>query len=173
MTPIALSAIIRHTNPERILEIGTGDGYTTVNLAANSADHATVTTVDLPPDCNGKLAINVPSHAVNISGAITGSHIRDNRYAKKISQIYCDSVKLDWKTLPIPFDLIFVDGCHYYDYVKHDTEQALVHTKKGGILIWHDYGIIQDVSRAVDETGTQIKVRAVRGTSLAVGFVGQ
>jgi predicted O-methyltransferase YrrM len=81
-----------------------------------------------------------------------------------------DSASLDWKLLEPPFDLIFIDGCHYFDYVKKDTENALQYLRPGGIVVWHDYGEFKDVSKVVDVTATQITVQAVRGTRLAVGW---
>ena len=55
--------------------------------------------------------------------------------------------------------------------MKIDTENAMRHVKPGGIILWHDYGIIEDVSRAVDEYQQTLKVSVVRGTTLAVGFI--
>jgi hypothetical protein len=42
--------------------------------------------------------------------------------------------------------------------------------KPGGLIVWHDYGMIEDVSRAVDEWSreTGISVSIVTGTRLAV-----
>jgi len=39
-----------------------------------------------------------------------------------------------------PFDLIFIDGSHYYEYVKSDTQNALGCLTAGGLVVWHDYG---------------------------------
>lgn len=36
------------------------------------------------------------------------------------------------------FDVIFVDGLHYYDQVKRDIENSLKYLKKNGIIIIHD-----------------------------------
>jgi hypothetical protein len=65
--------------------------------------------------------------------------------------------------------MIFIDGNHYYDYVKSDSENALGCLRAGGLIVWHDYGMIEDVSRAVDELAGRVGVLAIRGTSLAVG----
>ena len=67
--------------------------------------------------------------------------------------------KLDWKELPTPLDLVFLDGCHAFDYVNRDTRNSIRHLKEGGLLIWHDYGMIRDVSKVVDETAKKIKSR--------------
>lgn len=166
-----LGAITRHRQPQSILEIGTFEGNTTLNLAANAPPDARVTTVDLPPDWNGELAMGVPDFMVNVTARSTvGRQFAGTEYSQGINQVFADSATLDWGELPGPFDLIFIDGCHFYDYVRADTEGALRSVASDGVIIWHDYGIIEDVSRAVDEAGKQIDVKAIRGTRLAIGF---
>jgi predicted O-methyltransferase YrrM len=167
---LALSAITRFSGAKRILEIGTSDGNTTLNLAANSPPDAVITTVDLPSDWSGHLALRVPPAMVNFTGGPrAGAQFRNTRYASKINQVYGDSAAIDWSDLGGPFDLIFIDGNHYYDYVKSDTKKALGCLLAGGLIVWHDYGMIEDVSRAVDEIKSEVRVLAIRGTSLAVG----
>ena len=167
---LALAAIGKFTSPRRILEIGTFDGNTTLNLAANSPPDAVITTVDLPPDWKGTLTYQVPGLLENFTGpASAAAQFRDTGYATKIRQIYGDSAAIDWTRLGGPFDLIFIDGSHYYEYVKSDTQNALGCLTAGGLVVWHDYGMIEDVSRAVDEVASAMRVFAIRGTRLAVG----
>ena len=83
-----------------------------------------------------------------------------------------DSAAVDWKELRPPFDMIFIDGCHFRDYVKADTENAIRNIRPGGVIVWHDYGDIKDVSQVVDEAAKDITIKVVRGTRLAVGWQG-
>jgi predicted O-methyltransferase YrrM len=167
---LALAAIGKFTRPRRILEIGTFDGNTTLNLAANSPPDAVITTVDLPPDWTGTLTYQVPGLLENFTGpASATAQFRNTGYAAKIRQVYGDSAAIDWTILGGPFDLIFIDGSHYYEYVKSDTQNALGCLTPGGLVVWHDYGMIEDVSRAVDEVASAMRVFAIRGTRLAVG----
>lgn len=168
---LALAAITQCAQPRRILEIGTYKGNTTLNFAANSPPDAKVVTIDLPPAWNGDFALEVPRYMINVTRATVGGQFKDTAYSGKITQVLGDSAKIDWQGLPSPFDLVFIDGCHSYDYVKSDTTNALRHVRKGGLVVWHDYGIIKDVSDVVDETAMNVRIRAVRGTTLAVGFV--
>jgi len=167
---LALSAIARFISPMRILEIGTFDGNTTLNLAANAPSDALITTVDLPPDWEGHLTYNVPGALENFTGrASARAQFRHTAFETRITQVYGDSAAIDWAALGGPFDLIFIDGGHSYEYVKSDTHNALGCLSVRGLVVWHDYGMIEDVSRAVDEIAGTVRVRAIRGTRLAVG----
>jgi predicted O-methyltransferase YrrM len=168
---LILSAIVKFAKAKNILEIGTYDGNTTLNLAANTPADALITTIDLPPDWHGKLEIKVPELSVNVEERKrVGIQFKNSDYTKKIKQIYGDSAKIDWDGLSTPFDMILIDGCHHYEYVKLDTQNSLRCLKLKGLLIWHDYGMYKDVSKVVDETAKKMTVKAIRGTRLAVGF---
>lgn len=167
-----LAAIIKLTHVKNILEIGTYDGNTALNLAANSTLDAVITTVDLPPDWKGQFEIEVPRPLVNVTDrSKVGSQFKGTERSYKIRQVFGDSAKIDWTKMPIPFDLVFIDGCHFYPYVKSDTDNAIRYLRQDGILVWHDYGSIADVSRVVDETAKRFEVKALQGTRLAVGFM--
>lgn len=167
---LVLSAMVRLLEPRKILEIGTYDGNTTLNLAANSPSDARIFTLDLPADWRGDFALEVPGIQNNAAvGDITGIQFRDSPLRDKITQLFDDSACFDWDRFA-PFDLVFIDGAHTYDYVRSDTRNALRVLRPGGTLVWHDYGMLEDVSRLVDETAAHIRVHAIQGTRLAVGF---
>jgi len=170
---LVLGTLVKFTGARRILEIGTYDGNTTLNLAANSPDDAAIVTVDLPPNWNkNNFESKVTETDLNITDpAVTGAQFKNTAFEGKINQVFGDSTKLDWATLPGPFDLVFIDGCHAYGFVHQDTANALRYCRPGGLIVWHDYGMLKDVSRVVDETARRIKVRALRGTRLAAAFV--
>ncbi|HID72897.1 TPA: class I SAM-dependent methyltransferase [Candidatus Micrarchaeota archaeon] len=181
---VILSAITRFLEPRSILEIGTWDGNTALNLAANSPPDARVTTLDLPLDfVPGKSKTRLKTDWrsredkellgswLNITGRDTvGIQYRNTEYEKKIRQAFGDSAAVDWLSLGAPFDLVFIDGCHTYDYVKSDTENSLKHLGPEGAIIWHDYGMLKDVSDVVDETSGKLGVSAVQGTRFAIGI---
>lgn len=168
---MVLCSIERFIGAKTVLEIGTYDGNTALNLAANVVSDGTVITVDLPPDWDKQFVYDVPAKYWNVTDREgIGIQYRNTPFESRIRQVLGDSAEVDWQALNPPFDLIFIDGCHYFDYVKTDTESALKNLTPGGIIVWHDYGQIKDVSRVVDETSRRIKTYAIRGTRFAVGL---
>jgi predicted O-methyltransferase YrrM len=166
-----LCAIERFIGAANVLEIGTYDGNTALNLAANLTGKGRVTTIDLPAEWNGEFVYDVPPDLQNVTDRKQiGIQYRNTAQEGQIRQVLGDSARLDWSLLDPPFDLIFIDGCHYSDYVRKDTENALQHLRSGGVIVWHDYGEFKDVSRAVDEAAKQITIHAIRGTRLAIGW---
>ena len=168
---LAICAIASHVKAKSLIEVGTSDGNTTLNLVANGDTAARITTLDLPEDWDGSFEIRVPEMMKNVTERDkVGAQYRQSDYADQVVQVFGDSAKLDYDRLEGPFDLAFIDGCHFYDYVKTDTENCVSHMVPGGVVIWHDYGMIEDVSRAVDEwtQKTGIPVSVVAGTRLAI-----
>jgi predicted O-methyltransferase YrrM len=49
------------------------------------------------------------------------------------------------------YGLIFVDGDHAYATVRADLENAWAKLDPGGLLAFHDYGAVDDVTRAADD----------------------
>jgi predicted O-methyltransferase YrrM len=165
----AIAAIMKSVKARRIVEVGTCDGNTTVNIAANSPDDAVITTIELPRDWNGayKMPVNADDANVTDRDQIGGRILR-SPYRHKIVQVFADSAALDWSKLGGPFDAIFIDGCHSYSYVKSDTDNALANLTPQGLIVWHDYGYMADLTRAVDEYAQSLDVSVIQGTRLAV-----
>src|SRR6185369_9411650 len=99
------------------------------------------------------------------SPTFVGTRFHGTTASMSIWQVYGDSTKTSWMALGGPFDLIFIDACHEYDYVKRDSASALEAVRPGGLILWHDYGVVEGVSRAVDEAVPTAVV--LLGTSLA------
>jgi len=172
-----LGAIARSLQAKKVLEIGTYDGNSALVLAANSHEEALVVTVDLPPDWDpakdqGTLAFS--SEPINLTDrSQLGSQIREHPAATRVKQVFGDSGTIDWGKLGGPFDLIFIDGCHSEKYVESDTRNALQQLAPGGIVVWHDYGMIPDVSTVVDRFARELstlKFAALEGTRLAMAI---
>ena len=67
-----------------------------------------------------------------------------------------------------------MDGSHAYDYVVADTDTAIRLVANKGMVIWHDYGVWDGVTRALEEieASRHLGLRHVRGTSLVVWQAG-
>jgi len=160
-------------NARRVLEIGTYDGNTTLNLAANLPPEGRVVTIDLPIEDPPSLALAVDSDKERnmTDRARVGAQFLDHPARAKITQVFSDSATLDFTTLGGPFDFCFIDGCHAYNYVKSDTDNVLRVMRPGGVVAWHDYAMMDSVSKAVDEyDGAFASLAAVQLTRLAVGI---
>jgi hypothetical protein len=162
------------TSGDEIVEIGTFDGRTTLNFAVNAPPHLSVFTLDLPPDLPPKLEI-VPGEDAYINKPRSGRHFADPKPANaaaaaRITQLYGDSATYDWSAHFGRAGLVFVDGSHSYDYVIADSDTAFRLVANKGMVIWHDYGVWEGVTRALEEidASRHLGLRHVRGTSLVV-----
>jgi len=156
-----------------VVEIGTFDGRTTLNLAVN-AGTAAVFTLDLPPDERAAFAL-APGERQYVDKPQPGARFRAcaapwQGAARRITQLLGDSATFDWTPYAGRAGLVFVDGSHAYEYVRKDSETALRLVARAGIVLWHDYGRWEGVSRALDELEAErrLGLRHIAGTSLVV-----
>jgi len=155
-----------------VFEVGTFDGRTTLNLALNAPARCVVYTLDLPPDRDTAFPLlSGERHLVEKPkpGLRYEAH-RDTRPAAvgKIRQLLGDSATFDFSPYEGSCSLVFVDGAHGYDYVLSDSRAAMAMASRGGVVVWHDYGVWPDVTRALDELEQRggYGLRHIRGTSL-------
>lgn len=170
-----LGAIARCSKAAKALEIGTYDGNSALVLAANLPAEGCVVTIDLPPDFGmdkqGSLAYSDVELNLTARDQL-GRQYKSHELSSRVRQVYGDSAQLDWNTLGGPFDLVFIDGCHSEAYVRSDSENAMRQLAPGGIIVWHDYGMLPEVSRVVDRLASDVpsmRVCALEGTRLAIG----
>jgi len=155
-----------------IFEIGTFDGRTSLNISFSTPVDCKVYTLDLPPDEKPQYSLaSGERHMVDKdrSGGrlekYTASH---PQIVGKIHQLYGDSATVDFSPYHNTCSLVFVDGSHAYDYAMTDTASAKRMVKKGGVIIWHDYGIWEGVTRALEELEEKdnLGLKNISGTSL-------
>jgi predicted O-methyltransferase YrrM len=162
-----------------IIEIGTFDGRTALNLAINAPRDATVATLDLPVDQAPMLEIEA-SERQYVDKPAPGARLRscDARWrerANRVVQLRGDSATFDWSRHENRAGLVFVDGSHAYDYVKKDSETAMRLVRPEGMVFWHDYGVWSGVTRALEEleNGHHLGLVNISGTSLVFWRAGQ
>ncbi len=166
-----IAAIVKHTNPKTIFEIGTFDGATTLQLARNSNDETKIYTMNIPPNIQ-QTRLKSDSGDIFFRDKFTiGEMFLGTPYKNKITQILSDSALYDYSPYYNSVDIVFVDGSHSYEYVKNDTEQALKMIKNGGVIIWHDYLVWNGVSDFLNEICNKIKLVHIKGTSLVISRI--
>jgi len=158
-----------HSN---LFEIGTFDGRTALNLALNSPSHCRVYTLDLLPDMQTRYSLaSGERHMVEKEEpGIRYKKYRDvyTEEVSSIHQLYGDSATFDFSPYRQTCSLVFVDGSHAYDYALKDTQSAMSLVMPGGVILWHDYGIWEGVTRALEEIEARENygLRNIKGTSL-------
>jgi hypothetical protein len=159
-------------NNSNLFEIGTFDGRTTLNFAMNSPGECSIYTLDLPHGFDTRFSLaDGEEHLVDKPRS--GSRYEKYReifpaVIGKIHQLFGDSAAFDFTAYKNSCSLVFVDGSHSYDNVMSDSRVALEITKQGGVVLWHDYGIWEDVTKALDELKARDNYNLcnIRGTSL-------
>ncbi len=174
-----ISTLVSLLNPEKVFEIGTYSGFTTLHFACNSAENATVYTLDLPAvyelDCENKNKSSKYSYddmmVVELSKKNHGNRIfNKSPYKEKIVELFGDSMHFDFSSYHGEIDMIFIDGSHAYDYVKSDTENAFKMLSKNGIIIWHDFDYIfhREIFKYLNHLGQKYKIYSIPNTRFAI-----
>jgi hypothetical protein len=155
-----------------IVEIGTFDGRTALNLAINAPPGVSIATLDLPPDQMSALTIEA-SERRYVDKPAPGARLRQcgeawRPAAGRVVQMHGDSATFDWSAHFGRAGLVFVDGSHAYDYAKKDSETAMRLVMPGGLVLWHDYGVWPGVTQALEELEAerQLGLVNIRGSSL-------
>lgn len=156
----------------KLFEIGSFDGRTTLNLAFSSPMSCEVHTLDLAPEMDTAFELaRGERHMVEKekSGARIDKY-RDSHaeVTQRIHQHFGDSAAFDYSPFENACSLVFVDGSHAYDYALSDTRAAMRMIRPGGVIIWHDYGIWEGVTRALEELEEKenLGLKNIAGTSL-------
>ena len=167
---MVVARLVRERAPTAMFEIGTFNGRTTATMAANAPANATIFTLDLPPNHPTKFPV-LDVERKYIDKPRSGKLVRGSVHARRVEQLLGDSAAFDFS--PYKVDFVFVDGSHAYDYVMSDSDRALSMLREGrGIVLWHDYGEWDDVTRALTDLFAQDRrfrgLRRIEGTTLAI-----
>jgi predicted O-methyltransferase YrrM len=173
MELVVIAKLIAHYKPLKLFEIGTFDGRTTLNMAANSPVDAKVYTLDLPKEEMNSTALILETDDKNyINKDISGSRYIQTQIKSKIVQLYGDSAKFNFKPLFNTMDFVFIDGAHSYNYVLNDSAISLRLLKdRKGVIVWHDYdsvweGVTEALNRLYENDIEYSKIKHISGTSL-------
>lgn len=134
-----------------LLEIGTYHGFTISYMAAERPD---VKFVSVDPFPQKRLDDKTDKYPIGNTKLWEQNKRQNNELFIGDIVGYIDYiVKCSSVDGMRQFDVIFIDGNHYYDYVIIDLENSIPLVKNGGVIAVHDYGkdSHRDVKIAVDE----------------------
>jgi predicted O-methyltransferase YrrM len=163
-----LATVVRFLGSRRIVEIGTCEGRTTLNLAHSAPKDAVIITLDLPPEAPSPSS-PVSSRDYRQMGFDEPGGLLTGAASDRIERIRADSTRFDWAPYECSIDFVFIDGAHDYASVRADTENALRILRPGGVIFWHDYRVpeMEGVTRWLHELARDRPVVWLKGTALA------
>jgi len=172
---MAIILLVQARQPKSLFEIGTFDGRTTLNLAANSPQEAHVHTLDLPNTGLEQTRFRLEEiEKKYIDKPVSGSRLLGRPEASKVTQLYGDSATFDFSPYLNQIDFVFVDASHAYQYVLSDSRKALQLLRRGkGAILWHDYnrsdcwpGVTQALDELYSHSPEFSQMKQIEGTSL-------
>jgi predicted O-methyltransferase YrrM len=118
-----LVELVKSHKPERILEVGTNVGYSSI-LMANAApgERVEIVTLEIDPETAGQARENIEkAHLSHLINVVIGD------------------AKLIIPALPGPFDMVFLDAVkeEYLDYLKKAEDQLSI----GAVVVADNVGI--------------------------------
>ncbi len=166
--------IVKYFKPACILELGTYNGMTTLQMALNAPKDCIVYTLDLPEEVAAglqlsELDMHVARNFKSKFGTSTGSYF-DKRAGVNIKQLLGDSATFDYSVMHVKPDIIFIDAAHDYQNKKIDSENAFRMIADNGVILWHDFmsPANPDVTKYLADISQEYKLYHLRNTMLAV-----
>jgi predicted O-methyltransferase YrrM len=156
-------ALVRSATRQRtMVEIGLAEGRTAKAILREVKEIDRYIGIDTDPNYRPKLKSQlterhpVPGHLA----------LDDPRFDRWI--LPQGSLDLTPEDFP-PVDIIFIDGDHSSEVVRHDSDLARKVVNPGGLIIWHDYhngGV--EVTRVLDlDYSRGFQIYNIQGTWLA------
>lgn len=138
--------IYKELKPTKILEIGSLTGRALRHFMHHAQPNSIVISIDLPVrDFCGPYDYRVKEQEHNYS-------VEWPKWAKenKIKLYLIKGMSQDEKSLNTAkkitsdLDFLFIDGNHFYEYVKRDLQMYGPLVRKGGIIALHDIGYAEE-----------------------------
>ena len=167
---LSISAMCAARRPQRVFEIGTYTGSTTLLMAMNTIASAELFTLDLR-------VIDMPESWLDADGNPpfeAGILFRDTPFQTKIQQLLGRSDTFDLSPYRGTIDLVYIDADHSYEAVLRDSEIAFELVSPDGMIVWDDYRWLPEhsanvgVTTALHQLSTSHDIRQLTNTRLAV-----
>jgi hypothetical protein len=146
-----LCKVVSHRRPERVIEFGTAEGRTAVNLALHLPEEGKIITLDLQP---------IPGQTD------VGFFYWDHPAKSKITQVFCSVAEWDSRAFQASADVVFADACDLMPGLAAELFQAITVVKPGGVIFRHDYGSTVGATFFWNWVSERLPVFHVTGTTL-------
>jgi hypothetical protein len=146
-----LAHVIRHYRPERVIEFGTAEGRTAVNIAHHLPAESEVVTLNHPP---------TPGEGD------VGYFYWDHPAKTKIKQIFSDVEVWDSVAYRASAEIVFCDAPDRQPGLGAEAAQAFTVVKPGGIIFRHDYLTAEGPTLFWNEIAKELPVRHIQDTAL-------
>jgi len=148
---IVLTKIVSHLQAKRVVEFGTAEGRTALNLAAHLPPDGEIITLDLPP---------IPGRTE------VGYFYWDQPHKAKIKQVFASVDAWDSRPYRASAEIVFCDACDLLPGLAAEAYQAFSLIKPGGVIFRHDYGSAEGPTKFWNWLATQLPVAHIEGTML-------
>lgn len=127
-------AIATAWQPKLIVELGTGFGNGTANLA-RACPNAQIVSVNAEAHDQGGHVTTF-----SLSKEQIGQVYRQRGYSHRVKQVFCDTLKADFNDFlqGLSADVAVIDACHDTPYVLNDFYKLAPFVRSGGIVLLHD-----------------------------------
>ena len=148
---ILLNKVVDHLQARRVVEFGTAEGRTALNVAAHLPPDGEIITLDLPP-IPGKNAV--------------GFFFADKPQSAKIKQVFGSVDSWDFRPFRATAEIVFCDACDLLPGLAAEAYQAFSLIKPGGVIFRHDYGSAEGPTKFWNWLATQLPVAHLEGTCM-------
>src|SRR3954452_2116053 len=115
---VIIIGLAKSVDAREVVELGTFDGRTSANLAANLPTDAEVLTIDLPAAAANAAKFKISKHDMTmVLKERSGTRLAAST---RVTQLLGDTATFDFSPWSGTCDLVFIDAGHEYDYVKND-----------------------------------------------------
>jgi hypothetical protein len=148
---VVLGKVVSHLSARRVIEFGTAEGRTALNIAAQLPAEGEIITLDLPP-IPGKNEV--------------GFFYWDQPVQSKIKQVFASVDAWDSRPYRASADVVFCDACDLMPGLAAEAYQAFSIVRPGGVIFRHDYSTAKGPTRFWEWLARELPVYHIDGTFL-------
>jgi hypothetical protein len=146
-----LNSVVRFLQPKRVVEFGTAEGRTTLNIALHLPEDGEVVTLDFAP---------IPGQNE------VGYFYWDQPLKAKINQVYSGVDAWNSEPYRSSAQIVFCDACDQPEGLAAEAAQAFAVVQPGGVIFRHDYGSAEGPTQFWNDLSAELPVRHLEGTTL-------